>query len=123
LTVDRGDEKNGQGVINTVSAWAASNRLVLGQNKYRSILGFCNKIISRSPLPAPISSFSYLDPATPTSVAPVKRMPPRIATIKDDVDEFVGIASVLSQTLRRWRYGTRSVESALGASHRLKLPL
>ena len=28
-----GDEKNGQGVINTVSAWAASNRLVLGQKK------------------------------------------------------------------------------------------
>jgi hypothetical protein len=25
-----GDEKNGKGVINTVSAWAASNRLVLG---------------------------------------------------------------------------------------------
>jgi predicted transposase YbfD/YdcC len=28
-----GAEKNGQGVINTVSAWAASNRLVLGQKK------------------------------------------------------------------------------------------
>ena len=28
-----GDEKNGKGVINTVSAWAASNRLVLGQKK------------------------------------------------------------------------------------------
>lgn len=28
-----GNEKNGQGVINTVSAWAASNRLVLGQKK------------------------------------------------------------------------------------------
>ncbi len=28
-----GDEKNGQGAINTVSAWAASNRLVLGQTK------------------------------------------------------------------------------------------
>ena len=28
-----GDEKNGQGVINTVSAWAASNRLVLRQKK------------------------------------------------------------------------------------------
>ncbi len=28
-----GDEKNGRGAINTVSAWAASNRLVLGQNK------------------------------------------------------------------------------------------
>jgi predicted transposase YbfD/YdcC len=28
-----GDEKNGQEVINTVSAWAASNRLVLGQKK------------------------------------------------------------------------------------------
>lgn len=28
-----GDEKNGRGVINTVSAWAASNRLVLGQKK------------------------------------------------------------------------------------------
>ena len=28
-----GDKKNGQGVINTVSAWAASNRLVLGQKK------------------------------------------------------------------------------------------
>jgi predicted transposase YbfD/YdcC len=28
-----GDEKNGRGVINTVSAWAASNRLVLGQTK------------------------------------------------------------------------------------------
>jgi predicted transposase YbfD/YdcC len=28
-----GDEKNGQGVINTVSAWATSNRLVLGQKK------------------------------------------------------------------------------------------
>jgi predicted transposase YbfD/YdcC len=28
-----GDEKNGQGVINTVSAWAVSNRLVLGQKK------------------------------------------------------------------------------------------
>jgi predicted transposase YbfD/YdcC len=28
-----GDEKNGQGAINTVSAWAASNRLVLGQMK------------------------------------------------------------------------------------------
>jgi predicted transposase YbfD/YdcC len=28
-----GDEKNGQGVINTVSAWAASTRLVLGQKK------------------------------------------------------------------------------------------
>jgi predicted transposase YbfD/YdcC len=28
-----GDEKNDRGVINTVSAWAASNRLVLGQKK------------------------------------------------------------------------------------------
>ena len=28
-----GDKKNGQGVINTVSAWATSNRLVLGQKK------------------------------------------------------------------------------------------
>ena len=28
-----GDEKNGKGAINTVSAWAASNRLVLGQKK------------------------------------------------------------------------------------------
>jgi predicted transposase YbfD/YdcC len=28
-----GDEKNGQGVINTVSAWATINRLVLGQKK------------------------------------------------------------------------------------------
>ena len=28
-----GDEKNGRGVINTVSAWATSNRLVLGQKK------------------------------------------------------------------------------------------
>ena len=28
-----GDEKNGRGAINTVSAWAASNRLVLGQTK------------------------------------------------------------------------------------------
>ena len=28
-----GDEKNNQGVINTVSAWAASNRLILGQTK------------------------------------------------------------------------------------------
>ena len=28
-----GDKKNGKGVINTVSAWAASNRLVLGQKK------------------------------------------------------------------------------------------
>ena len=28
-----GDEKNGQGAINTVSAWATSNRLVLGQIK------------------------------------------------------------------------------------------
>lgn len=28
-----GDEKNGQGVINTVSAWAISNKLVLGQRK------------------------------------------------------------------------------------------
>jgi predicted transposase YbfD/YdcC len=28
-----GDKKNGQSVINTVSAWAASNRLVLGQKK------------------------------------------------------------------------------------------
>jgi predicted transposase YbfD/YdcC len=28
-----GDEKNGRGVINTVSAWAVSNRLVLGQTK------------------------------------------------------------------------------------------
>ena len=28
-----GDEKNGQGAINTVSAWATSNRLVLGQKK------------------------------------------------------------------------------------------
>ena len=28
-----GDEKNGRGAINTVSAWAASNRLVLGQKK------------------------------------------------------------------------------------------
>ena len=28
-----GDEKNGRGVINTVSAWAASNRLILGQTK------------------------------------------------------------------------------------------
>ncbi len=28
-----GDEKNGQGIINTVSAWATSNRLVLGQKK------------------------------------------------------------------------------------------
>ena len=28
-----GDEKNGKGVINTVSAWAVSNRLVLGQKK------------------------------------------------------------------------------------------
>jgi predicted transposase YbfD/YdcC len=28
-----GDEKNGQGVINTVSAWATNNRLVLGQKK------------------------------------------------------------------------------------------
>ena len=28
-----GDEKNGKGVINTVSAWATSNRLVLGQKK------------------------------------------------------------------------------------------
>jgi predicted transposase YbfD/YdcC len=28
-----GDGKNGKGVINTVSAWAASNRLVLGQKK------------------------------------------------------------------------------------------
>jgi predicted transposase YbfD/YdcC len=28
-----GDEKNDKGVINTVSAWAASNRLVLGQKK------------------------------------------------------------------------------------------
>jgi predicted transposase YbfD/YdcC len=31
-----GDEKNGKGVINTVSAWAASNRLVLGQTKVES---------------------------------------------------------------------------------------
>mgnify|MGYP000146662145 CR=1 FL=1 len=28
-----GDEENGRGVINTVSAWAVSNRLVLGQTK------------------------------------------------------------------------------------------
>jgi predicted transposase YbfD/YdcC len=28
-----GDNKNGRGVINTVSAWATSNRLVLGQTK------------------------------------------------------------------------------------------
>ncbi len=28
-----GDEKNGRGAINTVSAWATSNRLVLGQTK------------------------------------------------------------------------------------------
>jgi predicted transposase YbfD/YdcC len=28
-----GDDKNSQGVINTVTAWAASNRLVLGQTK------------------------------------------------------------------------------------------
>jgi predicted transposase YbfD/YdcC len=28
-----GDKKNGRGAINTVSAWAASNRLVLGQTK------------------------------------------------------------------------------------------
>ena len=28
-----GDKKNGQGAINTVSAWAAGNRLILGQKK------------------------------------------------------------------------------------------
>ena len=31
-----GDEKNGRGVINTVSAWATSNGLVLGQTKVES---------------------------------------------------------------------------------------
>jgi predicted transposase YbfD/YdcC len=31
-----GDEKNGRGVINTVSAWATTNRLVLGQTKVES---------------------------------------------------------------------------------------
>ena len=38
-----GDEKNGQGVINTVSAWATSNRLVLGQKK---VEGKSNEIIA-----------------------------------------------------------------------------
>jgi DDE_Tnp_1-associated len=37
-----GDEKNGRGIINTVSAWATSTRLVLGQKK---VEGKSNEIV------------------------------------------------------------------------------